>query len=695
MSQTSIAEDATSNAGTPVSAVIASAGGDRITDSNRGAVEGIAVTGVTNSNGTWQYSTTGGETWSDFGSPSGSAARLLASNVTTRVRFVPNADWNGTLAGITFRAWDQTSGSNGGTADTSSNGGETAFSIATETASLTVTAVNDAPDGADATVTMLEDELYTFAADDFGFTDTKDGNAFAAVTIASLPTAGTLALDGVAVEAGDSVTAEKLALGRLSYQPAADGWGTAYCEFTFQVQDDGGTDNGGVDLDPAANTITVDVTAVNDAPTAVTLDCTTVTDVQVSGSRVGWFWTTDPDADDTFVYTLVDNAGGLFKIEDNQLLVDDASLLEDESITSYTIVVQTTDAGGLSCEQELTIDVFEIDGVDSVAVFDPSTSTFYLLDENASGPADYSFAYGAADAGWETLVGDWDGNGTSGVGLYDESASTFYLTSTYETGVAEYTFGYGMPEGGWIPLVGDWDGSGTAGVGLYDPATSKFYLTDTLATGMAEYTFGYGVPNGGWVPIVGDWDGNGTAGVGLYDPETSTFYLTNALATGVAEYTFGYGVPNGGWEPLVGDWNGNGATGVGLYDPSASTFYLTDTLATGYAETTFGYGVPDGGWEPLVGDWNGDGASGVGLYDSAGTTFYLSNALTTGWAEYQLQIAEATEGCVPLIGCWTEVPSSAGVDAVDLAGLARDALGSPLSSSLDNAAAIDRVLATR
>ena len=40
----------------------------------------------------------------------------------------------------------------------------------------------------------------------------------------------------------------------------------AYANFTFQVRDDGGTANAGVDLDQSANTITIDVTAVNDAP---------------------------------------------------------------------------------------------------------------------------------------------------------------------------------------------------------------------------------------------------------------------------------------------------------------------------------------------------------------------------------------------------------------------------------------------
>ena len=41
--------------------------------------------------------------------------------------------------------------------------------------------------------------------------------------------------------------------------------GTGYANFTFQVQDDGGTANGGQNLS-ASKTMTINVTAVNDAP---------------------------------------------------------------------------------------------------------------------------------------------------------------------------------------------------------------------------------------------------------------------------------------------------------------------------------------------------------------------------------------------------------------------------------------------
>ena len=58
------------------------------------------------------------------------SALLLAANADTRLYFQPSADFNGTVDhAISFLAWDQTSGSNGATADVTANGGSTAFSL--------------------------------------------------------------------------------------------------------------------------------------------------------------------------------------------------------------------------------------------------------------------------------------------------------------------------------------------------------------------------------------------------------------------------------------------------------------------------------------------------------------------------------------------------------------------------------------
>lgn len=130
---------------------------------------------------------------------------------------------------------------------------------------VNVIAVNDAPTGTDHTVTLAEDGSYALAASDFGFSD-SDGNSLAAVKISSVPGAGSLKLNGIDVHAGDVVSIADLNAGHLIFTPAPNANGNGYASFTFQVQDDGGTANGGVDTDQSANTFTFDVTPVNDAP---------------------------------------------------------------------------------------------------------------------------------------------------------------------------------------------------------------------------------------------------------------------------------------------------------------------------------------------------------------------------------------------------------------------------------------------
>ncbi|ACC79090.1 beta strand repeat-containing protein [Nostoc punctiforme] len=136
---TAITQDVTDteNLGTLVSAIIATGtGGNPITDVDTGAVEGIAVIGVDNTHGIWQYSTNGGNNWINF-AVSAISATLLRD--TEKVRFIPNAGYNGT-AEITFRAWDASDGNASGTTGVNPGvgGGTTAYSSATETASISI-----------------------------------------------------------------------------------------------------------------------------------------------------------------------------------------------------------------------------------------------------------------------------------------------------------------------------------------------------------------------------------------------------------------------------------------------------------------------------------------------------------------------------------------------------------------------------
>jgi len=141
MRLTAIEEGSVDPEGDRVGAIVASAGGNRIADVD-GDPEGIAVVGVDEAHGRWEYSADDGLSWESLSGVSQSAARLLDD--AAKVRFVPVAGWDG-AATFELRAWDRTSGINGGTADASQAGGIGPFSAAIESASIVVTHLNDAP----------------------------------------------------------------------------------------------------------------------------------------------------------------------------------------------------------------------------------------------------------------------------------------------------------------------------------------------------------------------------------------------------------------------------------------------------------------------------------------------------------------------------------------------------------------------
>lgn len=130
-----------------------------------------------------------------------------------------------------------------------------------QTIAVGVLNVNEPPVGIAKTITVARNASYTFTASDFGFRDPRDKtpNALKAVRIASLPTRESLNKDGVAVKAGDLITAADIAAGKLRFTPVVNTRGVPYASFKFQIQDDGGALNGGVDIDPTAKVMTIRV----------------------------------------------------------------------------------------------------------------------------------------------------------------------------------------------------------------------------------------------------------------------------------------------------------------------------------------------------------------------------------------------------------------------------------------------------
>ena len=264
---TAINEDPSSNGGTLVSALLSG----QVADPDSGALSGIAVVSVDNTNGTWQFSTNGGGAWNNFGSPDATTARLLAADASTLVRFVPSANYNGT-ASIVLRAWDRTAGTAGGTANVTGNGGSTPYSSTTATASVTVSAVNDAPTvTAPGSIALTEDVAGALTGISFADVDVATGNMVATFTVAQGALAAT---SGGGVTVGGTATALTLtgtpanlnafiAGSALTYTSAAND--TTSVTLGVSVDDLGNTGSGGAQSSGVTN-VTLTFSAINDAP---------------------------------------------------------------------------------------------------------------------------------------------------------------------------------------------------------------------------------------------------------------------------------------------------------------------------------------------------------------------------------------------------------------------------------------------
>ncbi|HET7224588.1 MAG TPA: hypothetical protein VFK69_02650 [Candidatus Eisenbacteria bacterium] len=163
---------------------------DNVTDPDAGALLGIAVVAV-DPHVIAYYSTNGGATWTVMGSVGLPNARLLAADGVTRIFLQPAPNFYGSLPNaLSFRAWDRTSGSNGGLADASSSGGSTAFSIAIGAISQFIVHVDQSPQATNLSASEVYVEDTPLDLANIVVSDPDDANT--AVTLTLSTAAGVL-----------------------------------------------------------------------------------------------------------------------------------------------------------------------------------------------------------------------------------------------------------------------------------------------------------------------------------------------------------------------------------------------------------------------------------------------------------------------------------------------------------------------
>ena len=140
------------------------------------------------------------------------------------------------------------------------------------------------------------------------------------------------------------------------------------------------TDGGGLTYEKS---LVININDINEVPTDFNLSDNTINENVAADSIIGNFTTLDPDANDTFIYTLIDGGvdNSAFEIVGNQLKINASPDFEVKS--SYNIRVQTDDNKGGTFQKSFTININDVEENTNDASIDlrlDSTS----IDENVA-----------------------------------------------------------------------------------------------------------------------------------------------------------------------------------------------------------------------------------------------------------------------------------------------------------------------
>jgi hypothetical protein len=145
---------------------------------------------------------------------------------------------------------------------------------------------------------------------------------------------------------------------------------------------------------------------------------------------------------------------------------------------------------------------------DGAGVYRPSNGILYLKKSLATGFSDFYAVMGnPGDVG---IAGDWDGDGIDTVGIYRPAESRFYLSNATPQGITYADFvqllGNGPTDD---PIAGDWIGQGHSGLGVFRRNNGIVYLKYGFTGIFADVNIVYGIASDR--PVAGHWSAASTA----------------------------------------------------------------------------------------------------------------------------------------------------------------------------------------
>jgi hypothetical protein len=269
---------------------------------------------------------------------------------------------------------------------------------------------------------------------------------------------------------------------------------------------------------------------------------------------------------------------------------------------------------------------FDGDAKADVAVYRPSSGTWFSLNSAAGNQSFTARGWGVAAEGDVPVRGDFDGDGILDPTVFRPGTGTWFILKSSSKYAAWSWIGWGNATDTLVP--GDYDGDGVTDAAVYRPSTGQWFVRPSSGAVQWSVTFGGQAAE---IPLRGDYDGDGKTDPAIYRPGTGTWFILTSASGFTQWYYRGWGLHAQGDTPVTGDFDGDGKTDLAVFRPSSGTWFILKSSSNDTEWMWAGWGLATD--QPMPADYDGDGKTDLAVYrPSTGEWFVKPSSGATPWS---------------------------------------------------------------